>query len=92
VQHLAFILGRNTTEGPSIDVRFSPRMEDILSVAREEAGRRGARCVETSHLLMALLRQRRGVAVLLLETPGLGLEPLGAALNRAMREGVSDQS
>jgi ATP-dependent Clp protease ATP-binding subunit ClpC len=91
VQQLAFILGRNSTDAPSVDVAYSPRTAAIIAFAQTEAGRRGARCVETSHLLMALLRDRRGVPALLLETPGLGLEPLGAALNRAMREDISDK-
>ncbi|CAN5753646.1 hypothetical protein BH20CHL4_BH20CHL4_12850 [soil metagenome] len=92
VQHLAFILGRNTTQSASAGVAYSPRMEEILSFARAEAGRRGGRWAETSHLFIALLRKRQGVPSLLLETPGLGLEPVGAALNRAIREGVSDNS
>ena len=92
VQNLAFILGRNAPQSPSIDAVYSPRMDEIISFARAEAGRRGARCVETSHLLMALLRQRQGMAALLLETPGLGLEPVGAALSRAIREEVSDKT
>ena len=91
VQHLVFILGRNSTTPPTLEVEYSPRMMEILAFARAEAGRRGAMCVETSHLLIALLRDRRGVPALLLETPGLGLEPIGAALNRAMREDVSDR-
>jgi ATP-dependent Clp protease ATP-binding subunit ClpC len=92
VQHLAFILGRNSSHTPSLDVSYSPRMEEILAFAKAEAGRRSARQVETSHFLIALLRDRRGVPALLLETPGLGLEPIGAALNRAMREDISDRS
>ncbi len=90
VQALAFILGRNSGAAPAERAEHSPRVIEIMKIAREEAGRRGAKCVETLHLLTALLRNRKGVAALLLETPGLGLEPVGAALNRALREAESD--
>jgi ATP-dependent Clp protease ATP-binding subunit ClpA len=90
VQSLAFILGRNHGNGPPPTVEHSPRVVEILATARAEAGRRRAAAVDTLHLMAALLRSRQGVATLVLETPGLGLEPVGAAINRAIREGATD--
>ncbi|MGD9712135.1 MAG: Clp protease N-terminal domain-containing protein [Thermomicrobiales bacterium] len=92
LERLAFILGRDGGVAPRNAGEFSPRVERVMQSARIEAARRKAPAVDTLHLLGALLRERRGVPSLLLETPGLGLEPVGAALNRAIREGMTDPS
>lgn len=92
LHQLAFILGRNSGAEPTTEVSYSPRVTKVLAQAKLEAGRREAAEVSTLHLLTALLRERAGVASLLLETPGLGLEPVGAAINRALREGMTDHS
>jgi ATP-dependent Clp protease ATP-binding subunit ClpA len=92
LEQLAFILGRNNHVEKSSVTGRSPRVEQILGSARMDAGRRGAQSVDSLHLLSAILRERNGVPSLLLETPGLGLEPVGAALNRALREGTTDPS
>ena len=92
LDQLAFILGRNNGAGSGQATEISPRVDSVLSNARLEAGRRDAKAVDSLHLLSALLRERKGVPSLLLEKPGLGLEPVGAALNRAFREGQTDHS
>ena len=91
-EQLAFILGRGSADPATVDPVISPRLIRVLDTARLEAGRREATEISTLHLMTALLRERSGVACLLLETPGLGLEPIGAVLNRALREGMSDIS
>ncbi len=89
---LAFILGRGQAEPAAAAPVPSPRVEKAIELAKGEAGRREATEVSTLHLLTAVLREQTGVPSLLLETPGLGLEPVGAALNRAIREGMTDLS
>jgi ATP-dependent Clp protease ATP-binding subunit ClpA len=88
---LEFVLGRASVSTPPMEIILSARVERMLRFAGDEAARKGSTQVESSHLLMALLRDRRGIAALLLETPGLGLEPVGAALNRAFREKITDE-
>jgi hypothetical protein len=41
---------------------------------------------------VALLRERQGIAALALESPGVGHEPIGAAISQAMRNGLTDPS
>ena len=92
MDQLAFVVGRGAAEKVSDAPATSPRFDRVVEGARLEAGRRKAGEVSSLHLLTALLREKAGVSSLLLDTPGLGLEPVGAALNRALREGVSDPS
>jgi ATP-dependent Clp protease ATP-binding subunit ClpA len=87
-----FVLGLVAQQAPAHPADLTLRAQSALEAARLEAGRRGADVVETTYLLMGLLKERRGVAALLLETPGVGLEPVGAALNRAFRERKTDPS
>ncbi|MCC6944626.1 MAG: hypothetical protein IT335_08605 [Thermomicrobiales bacterium] len=89
---LAFILGRAPAEPSHAVPGLSPRVERVMERASIEAGKAKASEVSTLHLLAALLREKSGVSCLLLETPGLGLEPVGAALNKALREGMIDPS
>jgi hypothetical protein len=48
--------------------------------------------VGTIHLLLALVREREGIAVMLLEVPGVALERIGGAMMRALREGATDEA
>jgi ATP-dependent Clp protease ATP-binding subunit ClpA len=74
----------NSRGGPeSLD--FSPRLNHAIDVAGLDATKRGHTQVGTIHLLVSLLRARQGLVVTVLETAGLGLEPVGAAIVRAFR-------
>lgn len=73
-------------------VVLSPRVERVITGAGTEAGNRNAERIDTLHLLYALLRERQGIAAAALETPGVGLEPIGAALSNAIRNGLTDPS
>jgi ATP-dependent Clp protease ATP-binding subunit ClpC len=66
-------------------LEFSPRMNHALDLAGHDATRRGHTEIGTIHLLVSLLRTREGMVVSVLETAGLGLEPVGAAIVRAFR-------
>jgi ATP-dependent Clp protease ATP-binding subunit ClpA len=77
---------------PQPHVVVSPRLERVLTAAGEEAGSRHATQIDTLHLLGALLRERQGMVAFALERPGVGLEPVGAAISHALRTGMTDPS
>lgn len=92
VEQLLFISGRQAGRSSSEYPQNSPRVTRTLENSQIEAGKREAAEVSTLHILAALLRERTGLPSLLLETPGVGLEPVGVALNNALREGMTDPS
>jgi ATP-dependent Clp protease ATP-binding subunit ClpC len=89
---IAFVVGPQAGGEPGDAVVLSPRVERVLTDAGIEAGNRKATQIDTLHLLIALVRLRQGVAALALETPGVGHEPVGAAISQAMRNGLTDPS
>lgn len=89
---VAFVQGESPAEELAESVVLSPRMERVLTTAGREAATHKSEQVDTLHLLVALLRERQGIASLALESPGVGLEPVGAAISRALRDGVTDPS
>jgi len=89
---IAFVAGPQAPDEPAGAVVLSPRVERILTDAGIEAGNRKATQIDTLHLLIALVRQRQGIAALALESPGVGHEPVGAAISQAMRSGLTDPS
>lgn len=89
---IGFVQGnRPPSERTSAVVR-SPRVERILVHASHEAAKRKSDRIETIHLLAGLLREGRGITALILESPGVGHERLGAAISQATRNGVTDPS
>jgi ATP-dependent Clp protease ATP-binding subunit ClpC len=88
---ILFIGGRGEERTSAEEPQLTPRVERIFEAAEAEAERRNHAQVETLHLLFALVRERQGIAVMLLETPGVRLERIGGALVRALREGASDE-
>lgn len=89
---IAFIGGTASSGEPATAVILSPRVERVLTNAGIEAGHRKAEQIDTLHLLIGLVRERQGIAALALETPGVGHEPVGAAISQAMRNGLTDPS
>lgn len=87
---LTFVRGLGQTHPVGLPLPPSPRFEHILQMAGIEAGRREDQCIGTLHLLLALVKERKGVGVFLLESPGVGLERVGGAMMRAFREGATD--
>jgi ATP-dependent Clp protease ATP-binding subunit ClpA len=88
-RRVVFITGCvQNDNGPSssLDLEYSPRLNLALDSAGHEAARRGQTKVDTVHLLIAMLRVREGLVVVVLDTPGLGLEPVGSAVVHAFRE------
>jgi ATP-dependent Clp protease ATP-binding subunit ClpA len=85
-RRIVFINGiqSNSRVAPE-SLEFSPRLNHAIDVAGLDATRRGHTQVGTTHFLVSLLRAREGLVVTVLETAGLGLEPVGAAIVRAFR-------
>jgi ATP-dependent Clp protease ATP-binding subunit ClpC len=87
-RRIVFITGEPQAAGDppaSSDLEYSPRLCTTLDSAGHEATKRGQTEVGTVHLLIAMLRAREGLVVAVLETPGLGLEPVGSAVVHAFR-------
>lgn len=92
-QSVAFIAGHGQPRSPgSEDPPLTPRLNRVLEAAAQEAKKRGQSVAGTLHLLLALLREREGLAVMLLESPGVGLERIGGAIMRAFRDGLRDST
>lgn len=89
---IAFVQGTPSAPETGTPVVVSPRMERVLVNAGREAAIQKRDQVDTLHLLVAILRERQGIAVLALESPGVGHELVGAAISQAMRSGVTDPS
>ncbi|MGH2559206.1 MAG: Clp protease N-terminal domain-containing protein [Thermomicrobiales bacterium] len=90
-ERVCFIAGRgNGAVVDSSALPLSPRMRHVLVSAEHEAARRGQADIGTIHLLVGLVRERVGLAVMLLQVPGLGLERIGAEILRCVREGARD--
>src|SRR5271169_2918804 len=53
---------------------FTPRVQQVLALARTEAERFNHNCVGTEHLLLGLIKLGQGVAVNVLQKMGLDLE------------------
>ena len=69
---------------------FSPRLIRVLSRATKEATYRGDSEVGTIHLLLAMLRERQGLSVFLLESVGLGPKRIDLIIDRAQSAGWKD--
>lgn len=92
-QSVAFIAGHGQPLLPDNgDPPVTPRLNRVLETAAQEAKKRGQAVIGTLHLLLALLREREGLAVMLLESPGVGLERIGGAMMRAFRDGLRDSA
>jgi ATP-dependent Clp protease ATP-binding subunit ClpA len=88
---LGFVEGSSPNGSANGDaLPLSPRVQRVLVAAEREGGKQGACEVGTLHMLHALIAEREGIAVFVLEEPGVGLERLGAAVQKALREQWED--
>jgi hypothetical protein len=67
--------------------RFNERARHVLSLAREEALSFNHQYIGTEHLLLGLLREREGLAALVLEKMGVALDAVRAAVEKRMGHG-----
>jgi ATP-dependent Clp protease ATP-binding subunit ClpC len=83
--------GEQTMANGECEYAFSPRLQRVLAAAAKDSAKRSHAEIGTLHLLSGLLREKEGLAVFLLESPGVGLERAGGAIAHAHREGLKDE-
>ena len=66
---------------------FTPRAQQVLSLARQEAERFNHNFVGTEHLLLGLIRLGQGVAVNVLTRQGLDLETVRSEVEKQVGSG-----
>jgi RNA polymerase sigma factor (sigma-70 family) len=71
-----FIIGRGQ-EAPTSDPNFTPRTQEVLVLAEEEARRSAETAISPRHLLIAILREGKGIAAGLLRVSGASLQQEG---------------
>jgi ATP-dependent Clp protease ATP-binding subunit ClpC len=62
---------------------FTDRVKKVMQLAREESSRLGHDYVGTEHLLLGIIREGEGAAVMILENMGLELDELRQAIEDA---------
>lgn len=67
--------------------RFNGHAQHVLSLAREEALYFNHQYIGTEHLLLGLLREQEGLAVLALEKLSVALDPVRAAVEEKIGRG-----
>ncbi len=67
--------------------KFTRRCQAALSTARAEAARAQSQYVGTEHVLAGLLRERQGVAVMVLESMRVDLSQLQRAIENVIAKG-----
>jgi ATP-dependent Clp protease ATP-binding subunit ClpC len=70
------------------DNRFSPKVKEVISYSREEALRMGHDYIGTEHLLLALLNDRDGIALKVLQS----LEVNTMTLRQAIEDSIQSSS
>ncbi len=70
-----------------MDERFTERMRKLLYIARQEAATNGNDSVTAEHILLALIKEGNGVAVMVLTNLGVNLEKISRSLKRLVSEG-----
>jgi ATP-dependent Clp protease ATP-binding subunit ClpC len=89
--HMRFIRGFERPEANgAAEFGYSPRLQRVLVLAAKDMVKRSHTEIGTLHLLSGILREKEGLAVFLLESPGVGLERAGGAIARAHRDGLQD--
>jgi ribosomal protein S18 acetylase RimI-like enzyme len=69
---------------PSAHIPFTPRVKKVLELALREALERGQHFVGTEHLLLGLIREGNGVAVMVLQELGADADPIRRAVVRTL--------
>lgn len=68
-----------------MDAKFSQRIKDVLSYSKEEAVRLGNAYIGTEHLLLGILREGEGIAILILENLNIDLNKLKKSIEFRIR-------
>ena len=80
--------GTESDEGMS---NFTPRAQQVLSLARKEADRYNHNFVNSEHLLMGLIKLGQGVAVNVLQKMGLDLETVRLEVEKQVGTGLDQK-
>ncbi len=73
---IMFLIGRQ--EGaPVASLDFTPRTKQVLVLAGEEAQRMDETTISPRHILIALIREGKGIAAQMLQVSGIRLEQVG---------------
>ncbi len=70
-----------------MDERFTERVRKLLYIARQEAASNGNDSVSTEHILLALIKEGEGVAVMVLTNLGVNLDKISRSLQKLISEG-----
>jgi len=70
-----------------MDERFTERVRRLLYIARQEAATNGNDSVSTDHILLALIKEGEGMAVMVLTSLGVNLEKVSSSLQKLISEG-----
>lgn len=65
-------------------MRYSERVQSVIRFARQEAARLGHDHISTGHLLLGLIREGEGAAIIILENANVDLEEMKAELESVM--------
>lgn len=65
-----------------MDAKFSEKVKEVISYAREEALRLGHDYIGTEHLVLGMLRHGEGIALTLLKKLGVNLEELKRSIEQ----------
>jgi ATP-dependent Clp protease ATP-binding subunit ClpC len=84
LKHASSGAGQNSREPTS---NFTPRAQDALALARQEAERFHHNFVGTEHLLLGLIRLGDGTAVTVLRRMGFDLETVRAEVEKLVGTG-----
>ena len=77
-----YIIGRGKG-GQVSEMRLTPRAKQVIEFATEEARRLGHEDIDAEHFLLGLVREGEGIAAGILESLGVNLTELGAAVEAA---------
>ncbi len=70
-----------------MDERFTERVRKLWYIARQEAASNGNDSVTAEHILLALIKEGNGVAVMVLTNLGVNLEKISRSLQKLISEG-----
>jgi ATP-dependent Clp protease ATP-binding subunit ClpC len=68
-----------------MEPKFSQRVKEVISLAREEALRLGHDYIGTEHLILGMIREGEGLGLELIQKAGLNPEELRTSIENSTR-------
>ena len=75
-----------------MEPKFSQKVKEIITLAREEALRLGHDYIGTEHLILGMIRDGEGIALNLLRDSGVQLDELRITIEQATKGAVTRQA